>query len=272
MSQQNVDHTETRLSAAAMESHLFVKLNSTPQQCAVAGAGDRVYGVSLNKTTAANQEMAVARSGSPKVTAGGTIAIGDLLQAGASGVAVKAPPSGMYAEQVFGADATTTVTTAGTYYPVEGTTAAGNNGVGFTNTAGDGTVEPKLTLTETGLTAVPFYVAASGSMQFLTTGNGDIKIGLAKNGTLLTDTLQIFDGAAQNALVPFGFGSIVPLTTDDYLQLVVTSDTNGDTMNVQEGVLVVQQLPRGGSTACAVALQSAASGDIFQADLLLQAP
>ena len=269
MSQQNVGETITRLSAAAIEANRCVKLNSTAQQAALAGAGEVVFGVSLNKTSAANQEMAVARTGTVKLPTSGAVAINDLVKCAANGFIVKAPPSGMYYEQIFGADANTTVTTAGTYYPVEGTTAAGSAGTGFTLTAGDGTIDPKLTLTETGLTSELFYVAASGSFQFNTgTGSGDIKIGLAKNGTLLTDTLNIFDSAAEDVLVPFSFASIVPMTTDDYLQLVVTSDTNSDIITVSEAILLVNQL-RASTNIVGRALQAAASGDYIEVALML---
>lgn len=75
----------TRLSAAAVGQDVLVKLD-TNGKVTTAGLGDNIDGVSLNKTTAAGQEQAVAiGAGIYNLQASGAITANDTVQAAASG-------------------------------------------------------------------------------------------------------------------------------------------------------------------------------------------
>lgn len=78
--------------AAATLVHRFVK--QTSSGLAAAGAGEYAIGVGCESPAAANDAVAVQVHGIAKVVAGGTIAKGAEVSAGAAGVAVDSATSG----------------------------------------------------------------------------------------------------------------------------------------------------------------------------------
>jgi len=115
----------------------------------------------------------------------------------------------------------TTITVAGTYYPIEGT---------FTNSPVEGfsggTVYAPSIKYDGALTQ---YFEIDWHATVISDSNGaTIHVGIKKNGTLLTasimGTYMKFAGEVQT----LSGTTVVELSTDDEIQLVTTSDGNGD--------------------------------------------
>ncbi len=89
MSQQRPGQCLTFLSAAALDAHRVVKMNTTAQQVAVATAApDLQIGVTHNKATAASQEIGVIINGTAKCVAAGNITKGAYVTATTGGAVI----------------------------------------------------------------------------------------------------------------------------------------------------------------------------------------
>lgn len=117
------------------------------------------------------------------------------------------------------ADAATTITTAGTYYPIAGT---------FTNdpledfvTVADPAIQYKGTKTQ--YFEIDWHATVAADQNSTT-----IVCGIKKNGTLLTSSRMGTLCKTANEMYNISGTVVVELTTDDKIQLVVTSDGNGD--------------------------------------------
>lgn len=95
--------TYTRKSSGDLSAsqYKFVKQASTGRVSAC-GAGESAFGVLLNDPSAIDQEALVAIGGITKVLAGGTVAIGSLVQSDASGRAVDSAGGVILGEAVSG--------------------------------------------------------------------------------------------------------------------------------------------------------------------------
>jgi hypothetical protein len=253
----------TLKSAAALALHQPVKIDSNGK-AAACSAGDHAVGVNLDKTTAANEVTSVCISGTVPGVASEAIAKNAMVVP-AGTAKWKNAPTQRYGEQTFAADATTTVAAGGTFQAAEGTTAAGsNNSSAFTVTAGDGTVDPKMTLSETGLTNALFNVSITGTLKNTSGSAADLQAGIGKNGTVLTDTVSKHDAVADAAEVPFALNAIVPLSSTDYIQLMLTSDTNADTVQVTEANIVITPVNQAVNVFGRALTAAAADGDEFE--------
>ena len=118
-------------------------------------------------------------------------------------------------------DAATTITTAGTYYPIAGT---------FTNdpledfvTVADPAIQYKGTKTQ--YFEIDWHATVAADTNITT-----IVCGIKKNGTLLTSSRMGTLCKTANELYNISGTVVVELTTDDKIQLVVTSDGSGDVL------------------------------------------
>jgi hypothetical protein len=253
----------TRKCAAALAVHQPVKID-TSGKAAACSAGDAAVGVNLNKTSAADEATDVCISGTVPGVASEAIDEGDLVIPAGTAKWKKAPTQ-RYGEQNFAADATTTVAAGGTFQAAEGTTAAGsNNSSAFTVTAGDGTVDPKITLSETGLTNALFNVSITGTLKNTSGSAADLQAGIGKNGTVLTDAVSKHDAVANAAQVPFALNAIVPLSSADYVQLMLTSDTTADTVQVTEANIVITPVNQAVNVFGRALTPAATDGDEFE--------
>lgn len=86
MAQQNPGpNVQTGLSDAAIAANKLVKRTTTAQQVSIAGYGDKVAGVTLNKSIAADEELNLITDGTMKLTLSGAATRGDDMIAAAAG-------------------------------------------------------------------------------------------------------------------------------------------------------------------------------------------
>ena len=119
------------------------------------------------------------------------------------------------------APASTTITTAATYYPIGGT---------FTNSPLEGfgaavTYTPgiKYSVYKTQYFEIDWHASVSADIN-----NTTITLGVKKNGTLSTPSLMTQFCKNANQIYNISGTIVVELAQDDEIQLVVTSDGNGD--------------------------------------------
>lgn len=128
--------------------------------------------------------------------------------------------------------AATTVTTAGTFYLLQGTTTAIDTTL-FTHSSPG-------RLTYTGTVTKTFFVTAMLSVTS-SVNNLIIKIRIAKNGTTIAGSEQQYFKTTSTDVKPVSTQYVVTLATNDYVELYVTSDVNGSTETAQTGVFILNE-------------------------------
>ena len=120
------------------------------------------------------------------------------------------------------ASADTTITAAGTYYPIQGTFVNSFNqfGAATVNTPGI-----KYTGSETKVFEIDLHAQVSAD-----TLNTDVTIAVYKNGSLVAGSG--ITGRCRDATSPYPLSStaVTTLAQNDEIQLMVTSDGNGDVL------------------------------------------
>ena len=142
---------------------------------------------------------------------------------------VKTSVNALYTKLSYGvfaaldSSADTTVTTAATYYPVSGT-FTNSPIVGFQPVA-----DPAIQFTadDTIYFEVDWHTTFSANEN-----NTSVSFGIKKNGTLVDSS--VLTGFAKNLDQPYAMSgtTVVELTQDDKIQLVLTSDGDGDVITV----------------------------------------
>ena len=168
--------------------------------------------------------MAVILNGKSALIVGGDITAGGFITGVKVGVAAN-----------LSASASTTIITAGTYYPIEGT---------FNNTPSElfsgTTVNEKDAIKYDGnLTQyfeVDWYALLKGNSNGITA-----TIAIKKNGTVLTaQAMGIFMKTADEDFAVSGT-SVFELTQNDTVQLVVTADGDGDVITFDNFLTTIHE-------------------------------
>jgi len=132
------------------------------------------------------------------------------------------------------ASAVTTVTTAGTYYPIQGTFVNDMTdfGAATTNTPG---------IKYTGTLTRNFKILIQGQVESDST-NTTATIGVKKNGTLITGS--DISTICRVADSPYHIGAVVmvELAQNDEIQLVTTSDGSGDELTYPKLQTLIEQV------------------------------
>lgn len=105
------------VAASSLAARFFVKQGSSSGAAAIAGAGEKILGVTLGVTNSAGESILIARGGRVLLTVDGSageISIGDRLIADASGRGVKSTTD----KAEYGASADAGSTSAGDVIPV----------------------------------------------------------------------------------------------------------------------------------------------------------
>lgn len=126
----------------------------------------------------------------------------------------------------------TTITNAGTFYVLQGTTTAIDNTL-FTHSSPG-------RLTYTGTVTKTFFVTTTFS--YITSANNIlVKTRVAKNGTTIAGSENQFTKTNGADTKSIGSQYIVTLSTNDYVEVYVTCDSAGSTITAQTGVLILNQ-------------------------------
>jgi len=128
--------------------------------------------------------------------------------------------------------AATTITSAGTFYVLAGTTTEIDITL-FTHTSPG-------RLVYTGTVARDFFVTAMFS--FTSSANNILaKARIAKNGTTIAGSEQQFFKTTGSDTKTLATQYIVSLATNDYIEVFVTCDSAGSTMTAQTGTLIINE-------------------------------
>jgi hypothetical protein len=148
----------------------------------------------------------------------------EIFNIGGTGNGTEEVKTGVFA--FLSAPANTTVTTGGTYYPIAGT---------FTNDPlenfGAGTVYTPSIKYEGNLNT-SFEIDYNATFR-TTSSNETVSFGIKKNGVLLAGS--VMGNVAKTAATDYAVsGTVVTtLTKDDEIQLVITAETDGEVVSVQ---------------------------------------
>jgi hypothetical protein len=91
-------------------------------------------------------------------------------------------------------------------------------------------------LTYTGTPTLKFVVNGLVSATKASGTSADIRYAIAKNGTIVTGC-SVSRNTTSTAEGAMGFGGIITLATNDYVEIWVENLTNSDNLTVQEGSL-----------------------------------
>ena len=126
--------------------------------------------------------------------------------------------------------AATTITVAGTFYLLEGTTSAISNSL-FTHSSPG-------RLTYNGAIPKDFFVTAS--MSFVSNSNNILaSIRVAKNGETIAASEQSFFKATAADEKQVSSFIVLQLAQNDYIELYVTNDAAGSTITANHAIMVV---------------------------------
>lgn len=142
---------------------------------------------------------------------------------------VKASVNAIYDKLSYGVFASldipagTTITTAGTYYPIAGT-FTNNPTVGF-----DVVADPaiKFTADDTLYFEIDWHATFEAPHN-----NCTVSFGISKNGSLIISSRMSAFAKNLDQIYALSGTTVVELSQDDKIQLIITSDTDGDVITV----------------------------------------
>lgn len=120
--------------------------------------------------------------------------------------------------------AATTITTANTYYPISGTFS--NSPIELFELVADPAIQYN------GDEPVYFEIDAHASFS-VDSNSATVKAAIKKNGELVTESIMSAFAKTANELFTFSGTSVVELENGDKIQLVCTSDGDGDVITFE---------------------------------------